>query len=172
MKIDTPARAISTGGIFTALACILQSSPVWLPGAGLFLSPFATLPAALAAIMSIPLGVVVYLASAFLLMVISPQEAAIFLLATGLLGLFLGIGHRKEMLHRILISGTALFIGLLFLTHLALIPVFGGMTPRSLWAEFLVYLPFSLLYAALWAYIMRFAVSRLGKTRLFQRPPG
>lgn len=166
MKINTPARGISAGFIFTALILLFQSAPVWLHGLGLFLSPLATLPAALATVLSIPLGVVVYMAAAFLLMIVSPQEAAIFLLGTGLLGLSLGIGHKKETLQRILISATALFIGLIFLTKLILIPVFGPLTPRSLGVEFLVFLPFSLLYTSIWAAVIPFVLSRLDKISL------
>lgn len=168
MKTDTPVRAIIVGGIFTALILLFQSAPLWLSGAGLIISPLATLPAALASILSIPLGLVVYLAAAFLLMLISPQEAAIFLLGTGLLGLTLGICHKKETIQQILISATALFIGMVFLTKLALIPVFGSLTPRSLWVELLVFLPFSLLYTALWTAVIPFALSLLGKIPLYR----
>jgi len=159
MKIDTPARAILVGSILTALAFVLQSAPLWLSGAGLVISPLATLPIALAGSLSLPLGAVVYLSAAFLLLLASPQEAAIFMLGTGLLGMGLGICHKRETLQRILISATALFIGMIFLTHLALIPVFGALTPRSLWGGLLVYLPFSLLYTGLWVIITRYAVS-------------
>jgi len=163
MKTDTPARAICTGGILTALIFLLQSAPVWLPGAGLFLSPFATLPAALAAALSIPLGTVVYIAAAFLLLLFSPQEAAIFLLATGLVGLTTGIALKQETPNRVLIPAAALFFGLLALTRLALIPVFGGATPRSVWVELLLLIPFSFLYAVLWMSITRHAVFLLDR---------
>jgi len=165
MKIDTPVRAITIGGILTVLILLLQSAPAWLHGVGLLLSPLATLPIALAAILSIPLGAVVYIAAAFLLMIIIPQEAAIFLLGTGLLGLSLGVCHKKETLQRILIPATALFIGMVFLTKLALIPVFGALTPRSLGVELLVFLPFSLVYTGVWVVIISYAVPLMDRIR-------
>jgi hypothetical protein len=96
MQSNTPARLVSIGGIFAAFAILLQSSPVFLPGIGLLLSPFASLPIALASAASIYLGIITMLSSASILLLISPQEAVIFLLATGLLGLVLGASYNKS----------------------------------------------------------------------------
>lgn len=165
MKIDTPVREIIAGGILTALALFFQSAPLWLSGIGLFISPLATLPVALAAALSIPLGAVVYTAAAFLLMLADPQEAAIFLLATGLLGMASGFSRTRE--HRVLIPAAALCIGLLALTNLGLIPVFGGITPRSVLLQIPVYALFSLLYAALWVTGIKYILPLVEKIHLF-----
>jgi hypothetical protein len=165
MKIDTPARLIGAGAILTALALLFQTAPVLIPGIGLAISLLATLPVALAAVLSIPFGAIVYLASSFLILLISPQEAAVFLLATGLLGLTLGIGHKKRLLHAFAISAAPLFVGLAALSRLALIPVFGSATPHAPLMQILLFLLLAPLYTVLWMIIVQFATDTLASTK-------
>lgn len=165
MNIHSPARAILTGGVLAALAFLFQSSPVWLSGAGLVLRFFATLPVALASALSLPLGVVVYISAAFPLILISPQEAAVFLLATGLSGLTIGFTRTKGQPRRVLLCAAALFVGLLALTNLALVPVFGGLTPQTALGQLFFFALFSLAYCALWITGVRYILLLLDKAR-------
>lgn len=166
MRINTPARLLTAGGSLTGLACLFQLAPVWLHGPGLILSPLATLPVALAAILSVPAGVVIYIAASFLILLVDPQEAAIFLLTTGLLGIALGAGYGRRLLHAYIIAAGSLLAGLFALTDLTLISVFGSATPRSAIAQILVFLPFAMGYAAIWFAGIRYAVAALKKWRL------
>ncbi|MDG5789891.1 hypothetical protein QA612_20760 [Evansella sp. AB-P1] len=50
------AKFVCYGGILTAIAVIFQASPVFLPVIGLALSPFSTLPIAIAAFLKIICG--------------------------------------------------------------------------------------------------------------------
>lgn len=166
MKPINSAHLVSKGGILTALAVLLQSSPVFLPGAGLMLSPFSTLPVALAASMSTYAGILTLLSSAALLLFISPQEAIIFLSATGPLGLALGACYKKGIIKTIAAAGATLFIGINILIHGAGIAAFGGFTQgSSLITSTLIYLVFSFFYSAFWVLVLKFFIKLIGRTR-------
>lgn len=171
MKAINSASLVSKGGILTALAVLLQSSPVFLPGAGMMLSPFSTLPVALAASMSVYAGILTLLSSAALLLLISPQEAIIFLSATGPLGLALGAFYKKGTISTIAAAGATLFIGINILIHAAGIAAFGGLTPdSSLVFSTLIYLIFSFIYSAFWVLILKLFsrfLKRTGQSSLF-----
>lgn len=169
MKINSSAQIVSIGSIFTALAVLFHSSPVFLPGIGLVLSPFATLPIALAAVASTYLGITALFSSAFILLFISPEEAVIFLLATGPLGLALGASYNKAFVQSIAITAGTLFIGINILTYVAGIAAFGGLTPSSsLIITAFIFLLFALFYSAIWVFILRFFVDILKRTRQFR----
>ena len=85
MKKVNLVYQIGLGGILTSITVILQSAPVFLPIIGLILSPFSTLPVALAALINVYLGLGVFTSSLFILLIVSIQEGAIFLFATGIL---------------------------------------------------------------------------------------
>lgn len=154
-------------GLMIALAVLFQSAPVFLPAAGLAISPLASLPVALAAVRSKPYGLLSWLASACILLIIFPQESAIFLCSTGLLGLFLGMYYRKKMYISVLLASLALFSGMILLTRVFHIDVFGDLTPKSsLIISLPVFLVFSVVYATAWAWIVKFAVMFLIKIKL------
>ncbi|MGE4283883.1 MAG: hypothetical protein AB7G87_09205 [Clostridia bacterium] len=135
---------------------------------GILLSPFATLPIALAAIISVYSGIAALFASAFILLLINPQEAVIFLLTTGPLGLALGANYVKGIIQSVFISGVTLLIGINILTHIVGIAVFGDMTPNS--APILtasIFILFSLLYSGIWLLMLKFFINILKRTNQF-----
>ena len=151
------------------LAVVFQSAPVLLPVAGLAISPLATLPIALAAIQSKPYGVVSWLAAAFILFIIFPQESAIFACSTGLLGLFLGMRYSKKIYISVIPASFALFVGILALVYVFQINLFGDLTPQSLsLATALAFLAFSMLYACICAWALRLAVAFLIKIKVLK----
>lgn len=165
MDTGKPSYIISIGGILAALAVLLQSAPVYMPGVGLILSPLATLPAAMGFMVSVRMGLSVYGASSLILLMISPQEAAIFALATGLLGIPLGIGYGKPFLLSAASGFLSMLIGLELLVHLVALPVFGDLTPKGgLPAELLFFAPFCLAYSVLWVFTVNWAAGMLGKS--------
>lgn len=168
MKINNPAQIVSIGGILTTLAVLFQSLPVFLPGMGLIISPLATLPIALAAVGSTNLGVISLFSSTLILLLISPQEAVIFLFATGLLGLTLGASYNKRITQSIATATITLFIGINILIHIVGIAAFGDLTPdSSLITEAFIIMLFSLIYSGMWIFILRFFVSIFKKTKHF-----
>lgn len=132
---------------------IFQAAPVFLPSIGLLFSPLSTLPVAIAAVYQISLGITVYFSAFFILLFIYGEEAIILLFTTGLLGVIVGsLLLRKNMIVSILFSSIILSIGMLVLTFLLEIPVFGENTNSI--SVLLVYLFFPLIYATLWNYFL------------------
>lgn len=157
MKSINIARFISIGGILTTFSVLFQSAPIFLPAIGMALSPLSTLPIALAAYLNISLGIIVLFASALILIFISIQESAIFLFATGLIGIVIGtLLHRKGIKISILFSAIALSLGMIFLTYIAGIPVFGNFTNSiSTSISLLIFITFSLIYVSIWSICLR-----------------
>lgn len=165
MKI---ARFISIGGLLTSLTVLLQSAPVFLPAIGLALSPLSTLPIALAAVFNISLGIAVLFSSALILIIVSPQEAIIFLFTTGLLGIIIGtLLYRKGIVISILSSTIILSIGMIVLTYIVGIPAFVDFTNTlSIPFTLLSFFVFSLVYASTWNICLRKFANYIIKIKL------
>lgn len=165
-------QIISLGGLLAAFTVLLQAAPVLLPAFGMAISPLSTLPIALASILNIFLGITVLFSSAFILLLLSPQEAMILLCTTGLLGVVLGaLIYRRGKLISVLASAMALSIGMIFLTYIAAIPSFVELAGTL---EFpvvvLIYFLFSLSYVSIWSLCCRKFVKHLVKIKLIEEP--
>lgn len=169
LKEMNKARFVSVGGMLTAIAVIFQSAPVFLPVLGLALSPFSTLPIAIAAYLKISLGLAVYVSSAIILTLIYIQEAIILAFTTGLLGLAIGAFlYRKGLFISILLSSIVLTLGMGLLTYLLGIPVFGDFTSfGSIPVTIFVFFLFSLVYASIWNVCVRKFIDYLVKIKAF-----
>lgn len=156
--------------MFIALAFIFQSTPVFLPIAGLLLSPLSTLPIILATYFRISLGMITYIATAFLLTFVSIQESIIFIFTTGLLGLTIGAYlFRKTMVLSIFISSVALFLGIMTLTFGVGVAAFGERTHRfSIPTISVIFGVFSFIYASLWNFIVKRFIVYLKKINIFR----
>lgn len=156
----------------TALTVMLQSSPVFLPAIGLVLSPFSTIPTAIAAVLSIYLGVAVLLSSTLILIIMSHQEALILLFTTGLLGTILGILlYRKGRFISIIVCAVALTVGMLVLTYIVAVPGFVEITDSlSLPLIILSFFVFSLIYVSIWNIFLRKFVKLLIRIKLIEKP--
>lgn len=165
---------ISVGGLFAAFAVLLQAAPVFLPAFGLAISPLSTLPIAFASILNIFLGITVLFSSAFILLILSPQEAIILLCTTGLLGVVLGaLIYRRGKLISILASAMALSIGMICLTYIAAIPSFVELADTLAFpVVVLIFFLFSLIYVSIWSICCRKFVSYLVKIKLIEEPGG
>jgi hypothetical protein len=156
------------GGVFTALVVLFHSAPVFMPGIGLLLSPFATLPVALATVISTYLGIAVLFSSALILLVISPQEAVILLLATGALGVALGACYGKDIVKSTVFTSGTLFLGINLLTNIMGISAFGDISSNlALLTATVVYLIFSIVYSIIWIFILKCTVRLLKGTQQF-----
>lgn len=144
-------RFISIGGIMTTIAVLFQSAPIFLPTVGMALSPFSTLPIAIASYFSISLGILVFISSAMILIFISIEEALILLFTTGLLGLVIGLFYKRKLFPAIIITAIILTIGMIALTFIVGISAFGDFTSSlSLTITLLIFILFSLIYATIW----------------------
>jgi hypothetical protein len=137
----------------------------------MLISPFSTLPIAMAAFYNISLGITVFFSSAFILVFVSVQEAIILLFTTGLLGVVIGTFlFRKGMLVSILFSVIILSLGMISLTYIVGISAFGDLTSSlSLPLILLIYLLFSLIYGIVWNIYMKKFIHYLMKIRVTKR---
>lgn len=162
------AQTICFCSLMVALAVLFQSAPVFLPAVGMAISPLASLPIALAAVKSKPYGVAAWLASTLILLIIYPQESAIFVCTTGLMGLFLGLHYTKKMYVSVGLSSIALFVGIIFLIYILQINVLGDIPQSPFVVSILIILAFSTVYTIAWAWIVRLAVAFLIKGKFIK----
>lgn len=170
MRKENIVRLIGLGGILTSISVLLQSAPVFIPIIGLALSPFSTLPVALAAVINVYLGMVVLLSSVLILIAVSIQEAAIFLFTTGILGIVLGsMIFRKGRLVNILSSSIVLSIGMIILTYVVAVPGFVELLGTYSFIFIIsIYLMFSLVYVSIWAIFLKRLANYLLKIKLLE----
>lgn len=149
----SPLKQSLFGALMAALAAILQAAGGLLPGIGMFLSPFTTLPIVVSTLVSIRTGILTYILTIFLLLLMEPSELFIFPFTTGLLGV--GLGWTFRILHRridiILINGLLLFTGISIPLYIIGFPVFGPAVASSFDGLIVVLIiVFSFLYSWLW----------------------
>ena len=160
---------ICTGGILTAITVIFQSAPVFLPVLGMALSPLSTLPVLLAAVLEIPVGLVVLISSALIVFAISPQEGMILLLTTGPLGIIIGsLLLRRRFFFTLFISTGTLFSGVVVLNYVVGIPAFGDFSDSFSLSMLLFFLLFTFLYSGLWTLAGKKFIGKLKKSTIFQ----
>lgn len=166
-KLNT-SRFICIGAILVALTVIFQFAPVFLPSIGLALSPFSTLPIAIAAVINISLGFLVFFASVLILVIVSVEETIILLFTTGVLGIVIGtLLYRKGIKISILVSSVALSLGMICLTYIIGISAFVDLTRLiSTPIIFLAYFSFSFIYACIWNICFKKFMNYLIKIKL------
>lgn len=163
-----PQSFLTKTMVFSALmsvcAALLQSAGGFLPGPGFLISPWASLPVALSAILSIRYGILTYFTTMMLLIFIQPSEIIIFPFTTGLLGLCLGICIQfiKNRIKIIISCTTLLLLGILMLLYLFKFPVLGpmGLTNSYIIVGFIV---FCFCYCWLWLEILLIALKQVLK---------
>lgn len=150
------------GSLLGVMAALLQAAGLF-PGLGYLFSMLATGPIILATIMSIRIGLITYVLTTLLLVIIQPTEVLVFLFTTGLLGIGLGIGF-KLLKRRILvtISGAcSLAIGIVILLYLFQFPILGpSLTGQLHVLVSVAILSFCLLYSWIWMLASLFTMRR------------
>lgn len=157
MKKISVGKFISIGGVLTTLTVLFQSAPLFLPVIGMAMSPFSTLPIAIAAVINISLGLAVYFSSILILTMFSVQETLILCFTTGLLGVVMGaLLYRKGLLISILLSSIDLTIGMILLTSVIRFSAFVDITGSySISLTLLIYFIFSIVYTSIWNIFFR-----------------
>ena len=92
-KLSLANKLVLTA-LMSTLATMFQAAGNLVPGMGLLISPFSTLPIFLLfsiLFYSIREGILSYILTIFLLFIIEPSELIVFPFTTGLLGLALGV---------------------------------------------------------------------------------
>ncbi|WP_413299037.1 hypothetical protein AA0X95_14710 [Bacillus sp. 1P10SD] len=165
---QSKTRQLVFGGLFASLAAVLQAAGDLLPGVGYFISPFATAPILICAMLSFPLGVMSYILTNLLLLILQPSELMVFPFTTGLLGLSVGAAfHFFKMRLTIILTGTmVLTLGVNSLLYVFHFPVLGPIVSNS----FSFYISggiflFSFLYNWILVDVGLFCFRRLKKTK-------
>ena len=155
-KRSNSIQFLCLGSIFTAMTVMLQAAPVFLPAIGLVLSPYSTLPIALATYFHFSLGVAVLASSSLLLVIISAQEAVILLFTTGILGIAIGaLLVQKGIVIASFIASIVLTAGILALTYWMQIPMFLEVANSfSVLLIILGFYTFSFAYSLLWSILI------------------
>ena len=153
------AKRLVLGSFLACIAAMLQVAGGYLPGIGYFISPFATLPILIGAMLSLQMGVMSYLLTTLLLFILFPSELVIFPFTTGLLGIGIGAAFSffKKRFSIIFIGSILLTIGIMSLLYVFRFPVLGPAVSHSY--SFLTagsIFVFSFLYSWLWVEIALF----------------
>lgn len=161
-KEQNYVRLLVMSALLAALAAIFQSAGGLLPGVGYIVSPLATLPVAVAALLSVGSGVSTYIVTIGLLLLLQPGELFIFPFTTGVLGLAIGLSLRlfRRRSAAVIIGGSALFLGILFLVLLLQFPLFGPDTATSP-GLLVICLVFSVIYSWIWTEAVLFFKQRI-----------
>ncbi|EJQ51249.1 hypothetical protein IEQ_02189 [Bacillus cereus BAG6X1-2] len=162
----TPASSLVITALLGSLAAIFQSAGNLIPGIGLFISPFATLPIFLAICYSIREGVLSYILTIFLLLIIQPSELIVFPFTTGLLGIALGVSFLqfKRRIWVISFSAICLLIGIMIILDIFRFPVLGPTihTTMDIKVITLIFV-LSFLYCWIYAELCRIIMNRVYK---------
>ncbi|MCM3109406.1 hypothetical protein P9H20_10940 [Lederbergia lenta] len=149
---------------FSCLAAIFQSAGGLFPGIGYLISPLATAPLLLCTALSLPFGLLSYMLTMLLLLIIQPSELIVFPFTTGLLGFGIGISFCffKRRLNIILGSTMILTLGITTLLYIIKFPVLGPTvsTSFSFFTGGAIIL-FSLFYSWLWVELSIVCFGRL-----------
>lgn len=159
----TLSKSITYASVASVLCTLLHSSPVYLPVAGMLLSPISTLPILLVTMLNPLSGIFTWVCTTTMLFFLSPQEAAIFFCTTGCLGLVLGFVYRAGFFRAIVLAAGALFAGILVLIYLFGIAAFGSIGQIRIEVFLPAVLVFSFLYSLLWALILKHLAFRIIK---------
>ncbi|KAA9028621.1 YybS family protein [Niallia endozanthoxylica] len=161
---QTKAKRLVLGSFLSCMAVILQGAGELLPGIGYFVSPFATLPILIGAMLSFQMGVLSYVLTILLLFILFPSELVIFPFTTGLLGIGIGAAFSffKKRLTIISIGATCLTLGMMILLYIFHFPVLGSAVSDSysFHTAGSIFL-FSFLYSLLWVEIGLFFFKRI-----------
>jgi hypothetical protein len=155
-----PTKKIVYCALMAGLSAILQYAGGF-GGPGYVLSSFSSLPIILATILAFRNGLITYMTTIGLLIILQPTELFIFPLITGLLGLALGFAFKY--LHRlhamVCLSGSVLCLGIIILLYVFDFPVLGpGFSSAFQFQTVGLIFVFSLFYCWIWLRVSLFFV--------------
>ncbi len=157
------SKWITLAGFLAAITVVLHSAPIFLPVIGLALSPLSTLPVIIGALLFADRVLPMFLAAFALLFLINAQEAVIFLLATGPLGLTVALAAIPTIpfWQKSLIPTSLLTCGILLLIFLVGLPGLQNIVESLNLIIFLAIILFSLIYSWLFMGITLFTQKRM-----------
>ena len=162
----TGSKWITLAGLLTAITVILHAAPTFLPVVGLALSPLSSMPVLIGALLFADRVLPMFLAAAALLFLINVQEAIIFLLATGPLGLTAALIAVPDIPHwrKTLIPTSLLTCGILLLIFMVGLPGLQNIVSSFSTIILLAIILFSFLYSTLFMGIAFFMHNRMSSS--------
>ena len=157
------SREITTASLLAALAALLHAAPVYLPLVGMALSPLSSIPIIIGVLLFADGALAMFLAAALLLFFINVEEAMIFSLATGPLGLATALAAIPNipLWKKIAIPTVLLTCGILLLAFLVGVPGIQSLIGTFTLFGLDLILAFSLLYSLLFMGLARLSHRRL-----------
>lgn len=138
--------------LMALIAAILQAAGGVIPGIGMLISPFSTVPIILSMLISQSYGLLSYILTLFLLLFIQPSELIIFPFTTGAMAIGISFGLILFSKGWKVITFSSLFLctGICLLLYVLQFPVLGPfLIEFRVWNIIIIYL-FSLVYCWLW----------------------
>jgi hypothetical protein len=146
------AFKLVTAALMALIAAILQAAGGFIPGFGILISPFSTVPIIISMLISQLYGILSYFLTISLLLLIQPSELIIFPFTTGAMAIGIGFGFILFNKGWKVITFSSLFlcIGICLLLYVLRFPVLGPfLIEFRVWNIIVIYL-FSLVYCWLW----------------------
>lgn len=154
--------------VLATFSAILQSAGGFLPGIGFLISPFAAMPILIVAVYTGRYGLLSYVLTTFLLLLLQPAELFIFPFTTGLLGLVIGFGLRifKSRIIIALAGALALIVGISIPLYVLGFPILGPMVTSVPRAGNLCFIfLFCTLYSSIWLLISLIILGKINRIR-------
>ena len=164
LQNQTRTKKLMIGSILASMAAIFQAAGGYLPGIGYLISPFASLPILVCAMLSLQIGVMSYILTTVLLFILQPSELFVFTFTTGLLALGIGAGFFffQKRLSVILSGAVALFTGIMILLYVLHFPILGPAVPMVFSIMIIGGISlFAFLYSMIWVEILLFFFKRI-----------
>ncbi|MEM5621428.1 hypothetical protein AAHB56_09190 [Bacillus thuringiensis] len=164
-KLSLANKVVITA-LMSALTTMFQAAENLIPGIGLFISPFATLPIFLAICYSIREGVLSYILTILLLFIIEPSELIVFPFTTGLLGVALGLSfiQFKRRIWVVSFSAICLLIGIMIVLDIFRFPILGPTIHTTMDIKIILSIfILSFLYCWIYAGLCRILLNRVYK---------
>ncbi|MEH7493929.1 hypothetical protein [Neobacillus niacini] len=147
------------------IAAILQAAGGVIPGIGMFISPFSSAPIIISTLLSPTFGILSYILTIFLLLLIQPSELFIFPFTTGAIAIGIGLGLIlfNKGWKVICFSGLFLCVGICILLYLIQFPVLGPFLIDFKVVNIIIIYSFSLVYGWFWCELFLRLLPRLVK---------
>jgi hypothetical protein len=134
------------------IAAILQAAGGVIPGIGMLISPFSTAPIIISVLIFPSYGILSYLLTIFLLLLIQPSELIIFPFTTGAMAIGIGLGFILFNKGWKVMTFSSLFLstGICLLLYVFQFPILGPFLIEFRVLNIIVIYSFSLIYGWLW----------------------
>jgi hypothetical protein len=159
------AFKLVAAALMALIAAILQAAGGVIPGIGMLISPFSTAPIILSVLILPSYGILSYILSILLLVIIQPSELFVFPFTTGAMAIGIGFGFIlfNKVWKVITFSSLFLCIGICLLLYIIQFPVLGPfLIEFRVLNIFIIYL-FSLVYSWLWVELILRLLPKLVK---------